>query len=345
MFGFGKKSVVGIDIGTASIKLVEFSKSSGYFKLETYGVAQLTYGSSVTEGKSPLSVTINTLRELMARASVKSKKIVASLPTSTVFVTVIDIPTSSGNEQRRAIEFEAKKIIPIPLEDVAVSWNVIPPADPKEKTDKQSILLTAVPNHVIANYLKVFQELKLDPIAIEVEATALARSLIGNDTSTVLIIDVGSKTATVNLIDRGYIYFSKNVNVGGEAITTSISQTLNVNLERAEQFKKSLGLSGILENKNIPRSIQPILNIIRTEVEQVLHLAQSRGRQVEKIILTGGGAKLTGLDKYLSTNFNLPVTVGNPWARVLVPDKIKPLITELGPALAVCVGLAMRQED
>ena len=265
MFGFGKKSIlVGVDIGTASIKLVELSKSSGHFTLETYGIAQLTYGSAVPEGTSPLDITVKTLGELMRRSGVKTRKIVASLPTSTVFVTVIEIPRVSVKEQKQAIEYEAKKIIPIPLEDVTVSWNLIPPAE-GENPEKDSILLTAVPNHVIANYIRVFQELKLEPVAIEVEATGLSRSLIGQDTSTVLIVDIGSKTSTVNLIDRGYIYFSKNINVGGESITNSIAQTLNVNLQRAEQFKKSLGLSGLGEAQNIPRALQPSLNLIRGE--------------------------------------------------------------------------------
>ncbi len=341
---FGKKSLVGIDIGTSSIKLVELSRNSGHFQLETYGIAQITYSSDIPKSSSPLDVTIKTLQELMAKTRVSTKKIVASLPTSTVFVTVIEIPFLKEDDQRRAIEYEAKKIIPIPIEDVTVSWNAIPPLEASE-TDKQAILLTAVPNHVIANYVKVFQALKLEPQAIEVEATALTRSLVGLDTSVVLALDVGSKTSAVNLIDRGFIYFSKNINVGGETITHSISQMLNVNLERAEQFKKSLGLAGLEQNSNIPRSIQPTLNAIRLEVEQVMHLSQGRGRDVEKIILTGGGSKLSGLDKYLAASFKIPVVIGNPWARVIVPDKLKPMVEELGPSLAVSVGLAMRPED
>ena len=343
MFGFGKKSLVGVDIGTASIKLVELSKINGHLNLDTYGIAQLTYSASLAPENSPLAVTIKTLGELMRRAGVKTKKIVASLPTSTVFVTVIDIPKVSAKQQRRTIEYEAKKIIPIPIEDVTVSWNLIPSADNKDMTGKDSVLLTAVPNHVIANYIKVFQELKLEPEAIEVEATALTRSLIGQDTSTVLIVDVGSKTSTVNLIDGGYIYFSKNINVGGEAITQSMAQMLNINLQRAEQFKRSLGLSGLTEDRNIPKALQPTLNLVRDEIEQVLHLSQGRGRGVEKIIITGGGAKLLGLDKYLA-GFNIPVALGNPWARVMVPEKIKPMVDEVGPGLSVAIGLAMRQE-
>src|SRR3989338_11169228 len=100
MFSFGKKSLVGIDIGTASIKLVELSRvSGGHFQLETYGIAQLTYATAI-QSDSPLVVTINTLKELMKRSNVKTKKVVASLPTSTVFVTVTEIPKVSPKEQR-----------------------------------------------------------------------------------------------------------------------------------------------------------------------------------------------------------------------------------------------------
>ena len=344
MFGFGKKSLVGVDIGTSSIKLVELTRNSGHFQLETYGIAHITYGASMPQRSSALDITISTLRELMAKAGIKTKRIVARLPTSTVFVTVIEIPALDEAEQRQAIEYEAKKIIPIPIDDVTVSWNVIPPVEGGDPA-RQSILLTAVPNHVIANYVQVFQALKLEPQAIEVEATALTRSLVGQDTSAVLVLDVGSKTSAVNLIDRGFIFFSKNINAGGEAITQSIAQMLNVNLERAEQFKKSLGLSGLDQGSAVPRSIQPALSSIRQEVEQVMHLSQGRGREVEKIILTGGGSRLLGLDKYLSASFKIPVTIGDPWARVVVPEKVKPIVSELGPNLAVSVGLAMRTQS
>src|SRR3989338_8789104 len=109
LFGFGKKSLVGIDIGTASIKVVELSKSSGHFKLETYGIAHLSYQEDVPEASSPISVTVNGLRELLKRSNIKSKKVVASLPTSTVFLSVITIPNLPPKEQPRAIEREAQK--------------------------------------------------------------------------------------------------------------------------------------------------------------------------------------------------------------------------------------------
>src|SRR5690606_8147065 len=153
--------------------------------------------------------------------------------TSTVFLTGINIPKVSAKQQAEAIHREAQRIVPIPLSDVTISWAVIPELPGQRDDSKLSVTLTAGPHYVMENYVKVFQELKLEPQAIEVEATALIRSLIGQDTSTVLIIDVGSKTSTVNLIDRGFIYFSKNINIGGDAVTSSIAQTLNVNLERA----------------------------------------------------------------------------------------------------------------
>jgi type IV pilus assembly protein PilM len=344
MFGFGDKNLVGIDIGTASIKLVELSRKSAHYKLETYGIVQMNYNADMepNDGQALLNTTIQTLKELMHKSGVKTKRAVASLPTSTVFISVMDIPRLDSHQQIEAVERGARRIIPLPLEDVTVSWTAIPD-DKNSKRENQSILLTAVPNHVIANYIKVFQELDLDPQAIEVEATALVRSLVGQDTSTVLIVDMGGKSSTINLIDNGFIYFSKNMNLGGEAITESIAKSLNVNLDRAEQFKKSLAAAD-LEGKNAPKSIQPIIDIIKNEIEQLVHLAQGKGRGVQKIILTGGGSNMSGLAKYIST-FNIPVVIGNPWARVLVPEQLKPLVNDLGPTLAVSVGLAMRHED
>src|SRR5258708_2122873 len=123
MFGFGKKRLVCIDIGTLSIKIVELSRAAGHFKLETYGLAQINSQASLSSNKSPLDITIQTLAELLKRARAGTKKIVASLPTSTVFVTVIEIPKLPSAQLKKAVEAEAKKIIPLPIEDMTVSWN------------------------------------------------------------------------------------------------------------------------------------------------------------------------------------------------------------------------------
>src|SRR6185369_13114289 len=151
--------------------------------------------------------------------------------------------------------FEAKKYVPLPLQEVALSWSVID--DKKSKSAKEAeaglkphgdpqrvkVLLTAVPTVVVNNYLKVFQLAGLEAEALEIEALALIRSLVGEDLNNNLLIDIGAKSTSINLVDSGYLRLSKNLNIGGDTITTSLAQSLSVNFNRAEQFKKDFGLS------------------------------------------------------------------------------------------------------
>ena len=134
---------------------------------------------------------------------------------------------------------------------------------------KLKVLLTAVPNMVVENYVRVFRLAGLQAQALEIEALSLIRSVVGQDMSNNLLIDIGAKNASINLVDSGYLRLSKNLNVGGDTVTNSIAQSLSVNFTRAEQFKKDFGLAG--SSQQIPQIMRPILDIIINEAEQLIN--------------------------------------------------------------------------
>lgn len=346
------KSHIGVDIGTSNIKIVQLQPKGDKFVLETYGVVNVAYQISNKDSNVAIDQTAEILKNLIKKSRTTTNKIVASLPNSVVFTSVIEMPTMPENELKSAIEFEAKKYVPLPLSEVALSWSII--QEKKQKvnldtnlgslnkvgeSDKNKILLTAVPNLVVDNYLKVFRTAGLQPLALEIEALSLIRSLVNEDNKTVLLIDIGAKNTSINLVDNGYLRFSKNINVGGDTVTTSVAQSLNVNFVRAEQFKKDFGLSP--QGQQIPQVIKPILEIIKNEAAQLVSIFESRGDKIDQILLSGAGSKLPALTDYFSS-LDKPVLLANPWANVIYPPELKPVIEPLGLNLAVAVGLAMR---
>lgn len=346
------KAHLGVDIGTANIKIVQLRPEDNKFVLETYGLVNVAYQLSNKDSGSAIQHTADVLKKLVSQAQVTTHKIVASLPNSVVFTSVIEIPKIPDNEIKSAVESEAKKYVPLPLEEVALSWikieekkkiNLDSNLGNYSKTDenKTKILLTAVPSIVVENYLKVFNLAGLQPIALEIEALALIRSLVGEDSDTLLVIDIGAKNTSINLVDNGYLKLSKNLAVGGDTITTSIAQSLNVSFVRAEQFKKDFGLSS--QGQQLPQVMRPILDVIRNEAVQLVSLYESRGDKINKILLSGAGSKIPSLAKYFE-NLNKPVLLANPWARVMYPEKLQPVVESLGLNLAVAAGLAMRRD-
>jgi type IV pilus assembly protein PilM len=354
LFSSKSKSQLGIDIGTSNIKIVQLREESSGFVLETYGMVNYSYQIATKDGSTQISKTAELLKMLMSKAHVTTNQIVASLPNSSVFTSVIEMPPMSEQELKSAVEFEAKKYIPLPLDEVALSWSVIienakikngqnPDLNTGMKSEdhKIKILLTAVPKVVVENYMQVFRIAGLQPLALEIEALSLIRSVVGNDLHNDLLIDIGAKTTSINFVENGFLRLSKSLNIGGDTVTSNISQTLSVNFSRAEQFKKDFGLSG--DTNQVLQVIKPIVDAIKTETQQLINLFESKGDFVQQIFLSGGGSKLPSIKDFFS-GLGKPVILADPWSKIIYPQNLKPILTQIGSNLSVAVGLAMRKK-
>lgn len=338
MFFSSTKSKLGIDIGTSSIKVVQLKKEEQNYKLETYGLVNVSFQGKPREDFDAILETAEILKNLLEKANVSTKKAVASLPNNIVFVSLIEIPEMSEKEIKNSIEWEARRYVPLPLEEVTLSWSVL-----KEQgggSAKMKVLLTAVPTSVIENYLKMFKLANLEPIALEIEALALIRSLLGARTETFIIIDVGARNTSLNLVDKGFLRVSRNLSIGGETITAAIAQSLKVSVARAEQFKKDLGLTAMAQA--IPQTMRPPADTIKNEAAQLINIYESRGSSVQEIIFAGSGSRLPGLLKYFS-DLGPKVSLGDPLKFISHDPKIKEHISQISLSLSVAIGLAMRE--
>jgi type IV pilus assembly protein PilM len=179
---------------------------------------------------------------------------------------------------------------------------------------------------------------------LETETFSLIRSLIGNDKSTIMILELGTSTTDISIVKSGIPIINRSIDLGGLSITKAISENLNIGLSRADQFKYDMGISSQNSDDNVvPKTIMKSIDPIINEIKHLLSLYETKNQdKVEKIILSGGSALLPNLNNYLSGILNLNVVIGDPWSRVSYPLELEHLLKELGPRMAVAVGLAMR---
>ncbi len=346
-------SYLGIDMGTSSIKIVELKKEGGKAKLLTYGFSESLQGTEQADVKQ-ISKIIN---QVYQQAGAVSKNAVAALPTFSVFSSIINLTGVSKKDISSAVHWEAKKVIPLPLEEMILDWRNIKKSgkdnpirrevskNNKEIKASTKVLLTGAPRSLVKKYIEIFKSVQINLLSLETETFSLIRSLLGNDKATIMIVEMGANTTDISIVDYGIPILTRSIDVGGLTISKAISNNLNIGLERAEQFKYDLGISSIESRENvIPKTITETVSPIVNEIKYALNLFQNKNKKgVEKIVLSGGAALLINFANYLSKVLDMNVIIGNPWARISYPIDLKPLLDEIGPRLSIAVGLAMRE--
>jgi type IV pilus assembly protein PilM len=337
MFFSKRKSILGVDIGTANIKIAQVTHGEKT-TLDTYGIVNITYQLGGKNDAVAIEQMANTLRALIKKAGVTANRCVISFPNSAVFTSVIQLPKMDQRELSSAVEFEAKKYVPLALSEVDLSWTVT--GEAAGSKDLLQILLTAVPKQITKNYMSMFNLAGLQPEVGEIEALALIRSLIGSVPMNCVIIDIGARSTGLNIIQGGFLRLSRNLNIGGDTITDKIAQALNVSIFRAEQFKKDFGISN---STFIPDTVKPVLNLIKNEVKQLLTIYQSQSVSVEKILLVGGGSNLPGIAGFFE-DLKIKVELGNPLMAVGYAGDLEPVLKRYSLSLPIAIGLALRNE-
>lgn len=363
---FSKKStgIIGIDVGASAVKLVELVRDGTHARLRTYGFTERREQAKGSDPRVAIEEMGAIIQELRRRAGTTATSAIASLPTFSVFSSIITLPELPKKELPNAIRWEAKKLIPLPLEEMILNWELLPetftanPISPKptpvatvgdlttqpmmsaNQKKNVSFLITAAQKKLVEQSVAIFKVAGLTLESLETEAFALVRSLVGNDKSTVMIVDIGAKNTDLSIIDRGIPVLNRSMDFGGIGFTDSIVGVTKLSPIIAEQLKRDVGR---MRMTTLPKSLEPVFSPLVNEVQYTMGLYQSRsGGRIEKIILTGGSGLLFNLATVLTSRFNMTVAVGDPWARVATPVDLAPALQEIGPRMSVAVGLAMR---
>lgn len=349
MFNFFKqKGKLGIDIGTASIKVVELQKKANRFALNNYGILELKdikTGTGTAIGQSVLKMPDDEIvwgiKEIIRMAKMESRDVVASLPSSSTFTTVIDMPYISEQDLNRVLPFEAKKYIPIPLDEVVLSWTIID-FENKGALTNAEIFLAAVPRTETDRYRKIMKGAGLNLVALELENLALIRALLGNDLSPAAIVNIGGRSTSIIIADKGFERVGHNYEIGGFEITKSIARSLNISLERAEELKKKIGLGRSDENI-INEAMISLVDMMVFETKKTIANYEVGGKKISRVLLVGGLTNMPNFLNYFKDKLGRDTFMGDTLARVVYPENLKPITKEISSTFAVSIGLGMRE--
>lgn len=341
LFHHEPRHYLGVDVGSQSIKIVELADVNHVPELITYGVAELPPGGLTGSETEIVAQLATTIRDTCVSARVTANKALTALPTHAVFVSILNLPKLPLAAAPAAIRAEAAKVTPLPIDEMILDPQILASA---EGYNGLRVLLTGAPKTIVSHYVDIFKQSGLTLLSLETEGFALIRSLLGKDPASTMIIDLGSSTTDIVIVDGAVPFLNRSISVGGEAVTTAVAESLRVSLLEAEQIKRDVGLASKDGTGTLPPALAQALAPLMNEIRFTLKLYfQETGKAVEKVVLAGGSSLLPHLPEYLSQSLNLRVYVGDPWARVRYPLELKSTLAQSSARYSVAVGLAMRE--
>lgn len=332
---------IGLDIGTTGIRLVQVKNEKEGFRLSTYGHismdAKVLQSDSVVD-RGQLTAGIKKLLE-QSRAS--AKNVIAGLPSSKVFTSLISLPKMTPAELEQSVQYQAEQHIPMAIDQVKLDWMVVgQSADSKN----QEILLVAAPKTLSERYLAILDAAGLEAEALEPDALALARALVNEQEQAAVVIDIGANSTDLVTVHSGKPKLVRAIPTGGDTFVKAAAQALNLESDQAYQFVYKFGLAQTKMEGQVKKAIQPTVDSLVAEMDKSnrFFLTRYKEAKISKIILTGRASMIPELPAYIANGVNLPVEIGNSWSKILTPADLAPKLMEVSNEYAVACGLALR---
>jgi len=365
------RSVVGIDIGASSVKIVQLRKDKEQAILETYGEIATGPYSKLPVGQItslPEETITAMLKDLFKESGVTAREAIVSIPIKSSFVTSMKIPIVADRNMDEIVRFEARKYVPVPLSEVEMDWWVLNEEKKNEEEDygeentiedviggssiskkgKRNVvdvLLVVIHKEIIQRYHSIVTKAGMSIKLFEIELFSSWRSSVSlRQAAPVLIIDLGASSTKMSVIDKGILRMTHATLKGSQAITNAISKSLKISFERAEEMKHQIGLSSKPEYHELVNVIESVTGFIFTEIKQfMLSYHRKYNVTVGRVVLTGGGALMIGLIDAIVKNLGVEVVLADPFAKTEYPPFLQEALKEIGPSFCNSVGLALRE--
>ncbi|KKU63674.1 MAG: Type IV pilus assembly protein PilM [Candidatus Amesbacteria bacterium GW2011_GWA1_47_16] len=332
---------LGIDIGTASIKLVElFPVGKGKWKLGAIG-SEITPPGGVLGNQNNLGVIAAAVGKTVKESGAKNRRVAAALPEEQVSSHVVEIPLMSDEEVKQALQWQVEQYIPIPADKAVWSHEII---RRDEAGGGMEVLLVAAAKNLVDSFVRVFDMAGLEVVALETELMATARAVVPADVPLSMIVDIGAKSTDLGIVRAGQMVFARTIPTAGEAFTRAIEAALGLASGQAEEYKRTYGFDTQKMQGKITEAMKPVMNVITAEVRKTgdFYMSKHRGEQVKLVTLSGGVALVPEVVNVLSGLLGMEVAVGNPFNRIEMDKNKTSQLLGLGPFYAVAAGLAMR---
>ena len=350
-----EKSVLGIDISSSTIKVVQLRRRRGKAILETYGEISLGPYAGVESGRATKLSTekiSEALGDLIRESKITAKECGVAVPLSSSLLKVIKVPAASEKQLKDIIPIEARKYVPVPMTEVLLDWNVIPNEESYSEDDGASkskeieVMLVAIHKEIINMYQNVLSQNNLESSFFEIELFSTTRSVLSRGIKPVMIFDFGVSTTKLYIVEEGVIKTSHIVNRGSQDLTLALSKSLGISFDEAEDSKRVSGLAGKKEDdeNGFSESTSAILEYIYSEVERVITDYQTKyNKSISKIVLSGGGVLLKNIVDRTSEKFKIEIELANPFKKVEAPAFLEEILKKAGPEFAIAVGVALRK--
>jgi len=350
LYLFGKKpklTVLGLDISSTTVKLLELSRTGERYRVESYGVASLPLDAVIEKNVNDVVGVSKAISQVVAQSKTKLKLVSAAVAGSSVITKLIDMPEGLSDDALEAqLSVEADQYIPYPLEEVAIDFEVQGPSLEAENLD--SVLIAACRRETIETRVEAIEAAGLEPKIIDVEAYAMERAftllehqLALEPDNTVAVVDIGATMTTLSVLHKGQTIYTREQLFGGKQLTDEIMRRYGLPLEEAGLAKKQGGLPDDYE----PEVLEPFKDAVVQQVARSLQFffSSSQYNDVDYIILAGGVASMHGLDLLVQDKLGTPATVANPFAEMSISSKVDAVaLASDAPAMMIACGLAMR---
>jgi type IV pilus assembly protein PilM len=342
------KKPFGLDIGATTIKIVFLEGQKGGYIYKTSLIAPSSPKGMMSESPLDEEEMAQTIQKAVNDAHISSKYVNVALAENQVYTKVLEMPVLSDRELASAIYWEAEQYIPVPLTNITLTWNVFKRPDHPAVADKMQVLMVGAPTMLIDKYKKILLMAGLTVNAMETEILSTIRSLVlGEAFPPTLIISIGAISTSFAIVRNGIMVFTYSMSVGGTAINRAIATDFGLTPAQAEEYKKVYGVSGKNLGGKIGQATEPILNSILLEAKKSLAFYAQKYKDespIRQILLSGGTAKLPGIEIFFANNSGIETAIANPW-KVLSAQAIPKEVLDNASDYTIAVGLAMRDYE
>jgi type IV pilus assembly protein PilM len=339
------KDSFGLDIGATTIKLVWLDNQKDGYLLKSALIIPAPPRGMMSESPMDQEEIARKIQGAAAQANINIKNVNVALPENQVYTKVLEMPALSERELASAIYWEAERHIPVPLSSITLAWTITKKAENPAMNEKMEVLMVGAPTVLISKYQKILMMAGFNVIGMETEILSTARALvIGQAFPTSLIISIGAATTSLAIVRENVMIFTYTMAVGGAAINRAIATDLTLTPEQAEEYKKAYGINDQTLGGKIGKATEPILSSILAEVKKAISFYNQKygnADSIRQILLSGGTAKLPGIDVYFAQNSGIETVTANPW-KVLSPQQVPKEILDNASDYTVAVGLAMK---
>ncbi len=352
------KSVLGIDVSSSTIKVVQLGRSKGRAVLETYGELALGPYAGV-EGGRATSLSSDKLGEaladLMREAKVSTTECGVAIPLSSSLINVIEMPDVGEAKLKEMVPIELRKYVPVSINEVTVDWRIVPRIEmqtredvekqkEEEKLKKVEVLTVAIHKETIDRYMQVMQKAKLNVSFLEIEVFSTIRVALEEELAPTMVVGLGAGTTKLYIVDRKILRESHIINRGSQEITIALTKGLGITQQQAEEMKKTYGVVQQGVGADVGQITSLVVDAIFAEAQRVMFAYQRKySRNISKVVLTGGGIIIPGLLERVHDILQADVSVADPFRKVETPAFLGDVLKQVGPEFDVAIGVALRK--